>query len=319
MAMTTTSQVPNNVDAFYSRVLLEEAFPLMIHDRFAQVKNIPAGAGTKTIRFRRYTNLLPKSSTLTEGTTPTSDQLAITNIESTPGQYGAFVQITDEVDLIQIDPVFTEASRLQGQQAGQTWDNITRDIVNAGTSVSYGGTATSRVTVAAGDVLTAAMIKASVLSLKLNNAKKITRMVTATDGVSTTPIDRAYVGMIHPTITATLKGLTGFVPVEKYSSQMTVMAGEIGKLDEMRFIESTDAKIFTGLGAAGIDVYSIVVFAQDAYATTAITGAALQSIRKPYGAGDDPLNQRATIGWKGWHTAEILNQDFLTRIEVAAV
>ena len=41
----------------------------------------------------------------------------------------------------------------------------------------------------------------------------------------------------------------------------------------------------------------------------------IENIRKPFGAGDDPLNQRATTGWKAWFTAKILNDAFLVRIE----
>jgi N4-gp56 family major capsid protein len=77
--------------------------------------------------------------------------------------------------------------------------------------------------------------------------------------------------------------------------------------------------VFTGEGAAGIDVYGTVILAAHAYGTSRISGQTLTNIVKPPGSGGstDPLNQRQTTGWKGTFTAKILNNNFLTRIETA--
>ena len=95
------------------------------------------------------------------------------------------------------------------------------------------------------------------------------------------------------------------------------MEGEIGKLDEVRFIDSTNAVVFSGEGDSGVDVYGTLIFGQEAYGITRISGEAMQNIVKPLGSGgsSDPLNQRQTSGWKATFVAKILNNDFIVRIE----
>lgn len=73
-------------------------------------------------------------------------------------------------------------------------------------------------------------------------------------------------------------------------------------------------------GKDGADVYSTLVLGDDAYGVTEITGGGLQHIVKQLGSAGsgDPLDQRATVGWKATKTAEILVQQYMVRIEATA-
>jgi N4-gp56 family major capsid protein len=76
--------------------------------------------------------------------------------------------------------------------------------------------------------------------------------------------------------------------------------------------------LYPGGGAAGgRDIYSTLVFGQNAYGVTQVENGGLESIVKQKGSAgtSDPLNQRATVGWKATQTAEILSNEFLVRIE----
>lgn len=80
-----------------------------------------------------------------------------------------------------------------------------------------------------------------------------------------------------------------------------------------------DTVIYPGeAGAAGIDVYSTLILADDAYGTTKVTGGGLQMIVKQLGSGNDPLNQRATNGWKAMKVTKILIPQYIMRIESSA-
>ena len=85
-------------------------------------------------------------------------------------------------------------------------------------------------------------------------------------------------------------------------------------------METTEAKIFNGAGADGIDVYSTLIIAANAYATTKIKNGGLETIIKQLGSAGtaDPLNQRATVGWKAIKVTEILSQQYMIRIETAS-
>ena len=105
--------------------------------------------------------------------------------------------------------------------------------------------------------------------------------------------------------------------IHKYTSSENIYAGEIGKIGGVRFVESTEAKCFGPVGASGASVYATMVVGANAYATTDITGGGLQHIVKQLGSAGtaDPLNQRATTGWKAMKTAERLVEEYMIRIE----
>ena len=73
-------------------------------------------------------------------------------------------------------------------------------------------------------------------------------------------------------------------------------------------------------GASGKDVYATLVFGDNAYGTTSIEGGGLEHIVKQLGSSgaDDPLNQRATVGWKASKVSVRLCEAFMVRIETLA-
>lgn len=314
---TTRTQIPAEVNNFYDKNLLTRALPLLTHLRWGQVRDIPKNAGTKVIKFRRYGNLTAATTPLQEGVTPAGSQMSVTDITATVAQYGDYITVTDVVTYESQDAVLLEASDELGDQAGDTFDQLGRDVLNAGTSVAYGGSATSPATLAAGDVLTHDMLDAAILKLKKNNTKKITRQLDASTGFNTTPIRAAFIAIVRPETTQLLEAMTadGFVPVNKYPNSTAVMEGEVGSYKDIRFIETTNAKIFAGVGVGNVDVYSTIIFGANAYGYTRISGEALKNIVHPLGSAGsaDALDQRATSGWKGTFVAKILNDNFITR------
>lgn len=294
----------------YDRTLLENAQPALVHDQWAQTKNIPLNGG-KTIEFRRY-DKLPKATTpLTEGVTPKGQALNVTKVEATVQQYGGYVAISDMLKLTAIDNNIVEASELLGMQAGETLDTISREIMNAGTNVQYAeGQVDSRAALTSDHKLTVKAIKRAVRFLKKQNAKKISGY---------------YYAIIHPDCSYDLTEDERFIEVVKYKNPERIYRGEIGEIEGARFVETTEAKIFAKSGAQGsnsekIDVYSTLIFGANAYATTTVEGHALETIVKQLGSSGtaDPLNQRATVGWKAIKVTEILSQPYMVRIETAS-
>ena len=108
-----------------------------------------------------------------------------------------------------------------------------------------------------------------------------------------------------------------WVEWHKYTTPEAMFNNEIGKIAGVRFVETTEAKIFDAAGTGSIDIYSTLVLGKDAYGTTNIEGGGLQLIVKQKGSAGtaDPLDQRSTIGWKATKTAERLVEDYMVRIE----
>jgi N4-gp56 family major capsid protein len=318
MANTNRSVISRENTEFYDRTLLYRAVPLFVHTKFAQVRDIPRNAGTNTIKFRRYGNLSAATTALSEGVTPAGSQLSVTDITASVAQYGDYITITDVIDYESKDPVLVEAAEILGDQMGDTFDQLTRDVLAAGTVVTYVGQS-SRGAITASDLITATEVRKAARTLKNAKARRITRMINASTGVATEPVAASFIGFCHSNTTYDLQDETGWVPVEKYASTIKVIEGEVGKIGEVRFIESTNCKVFSAAGSGGIDVYATIILGMDAYGITRISGEAVRNIIKPLGSAGtaDALDQRATSGWKATFVAKILNDAFMVRLEHA--
>ena len=399
---TTSTDSGNNLAAemktFYDKTLITLASPHLVHDQFGQKRDIPKNGG-KTIEFRQF-SALPKATTaITEGVTPTGNKLNVSNVNATVLQYGDYIEQTDLLELTAIDNTIVEATRQLATQAGLTIDTIVRNEIIGGSSVQYcptlSGTNYSAVSARYALDATAKLrvqdVFKAAATLKANNAPKI---------------DGYYVAIIHPYVAYDLMQEAGtqWVEVQKYASPENMLKGEIGCLGGIRFVESTEAKIFksanlianadkltiaatlsaagktvtvnetitaaeaTALagrkiilegvqytvksaavasgenkasitvadtdanisttdgakdkliyageaGAANVAVFATLVLGADAYGTTSIAGGGIEHIVKQVGYGDDPLNQRSSIGWKALKVAKRLVEEYMVRIE----
>ncbi len=315
--MTTTTEIDAAINNYYDRKLLKKAVPRFVYQNWAQTRDIPRNS-TNVIKFRKYSLLASATTPLTEGVTPDGSQLSKTDLTATVEQYGDYVTLTDKLVFTTLDPVLSETAGILGIQYAKTMDELCRDVLSAGTTIQYASTATSRDTVTSAMKITKEEIQEAVKTLKNNEAEKITEMIAAGSGFNTNPIPSTFIGIVHPNTVYDLKNVAGFIPVEQYG-QKKALPGEVGSLDEVRFIETTQAKVFAGAGDSGIDVYGTLILASDAYARTRISGEAVHNIIKPLGSAGsaDPLNQRQTSGWKATYVATILNQAWMLRIEHA--
>lgn len=315
---TQSSSTVSHVRSFYDRLLLVRLLPHLVHTMFAQVRDVPQKM-TNVIKFRRYNALSLATTPLTAGVTPATASLTVTDISATLAHYGNPIETSDELLDTTEDNYLNEITKLLAENAGQSLDQVCRDVIVAGTSVQYASSASSRATVTSSMKLNVSEIREAVRTLKTNNARKITSMISPSNGVDTIPVNACYVAIVHPNTTRDLKDDANFVPVEHYPNQSDVMPGEVGKMDEVRFIETTYAKVFTGAGSGAIDVYATLILGADAYGVSRLSGKALEMISKPLGSAGtaDPLNQRATDSWKAWFVAKILQDLAMVRVEHA--
>lgn len=326
MPQTGLAQVPPGVAAFYDRNLLERAQPNDVHGRFGQKRPIAQRNGNQ-IKFRRYSQLAVATTPLTEGVTPTGSSLAVTDIVATLAQYGDYIQLSDMVSMTNQDPVVTEATDVLGDQAGTTIDQIRRDVLVAGTNVAYAGAATTRL----GTVtkISAADLDKAIRFLKNQNAKFIKMGIMASDGVGTGSVRKAYIALVHPDVEFDLENIVGFRAVSDYGSQEGIIEDEIGAYKNIRFVTSTNCKVFSNAttvltagfkGATTNDVYATLIFADNAYGICPLTGQAMNTYVKALGSAGtaDPLEQRSTVGWKATTTTQILNQAWMVRVETLA-
>ncbi len=225
---------------FYDRTLLEIAKTRLVHASYGQKRSIPRNSG-KRVEFRRYELFTPSTSALVleEGVTPAGQSLAQSKIEAEVRQYGAYVEVSDLLDLTSYDPVLVESTELLGEQLGTVMEWVTRDAMCAGTNVQYANGNTNRLALGADDKLTVTEIRKAVRSLKKAKA----RMFNVTgEGRSRKP---HFICVCSPDATYDLQSDTLWQDVSKYSDVEQIYSGEIGRLFGVVFVESTEAKVFS--------------------------------------------------------------------------
>ena len=313
-----TTELSVEMKTYYDNRLIDLAQPLLVHDQFGQKRPIPRGSG-KTIEFRKFAPLAKATKELTEGVTPDGKKLSVSAITATVKQYGDYVTISDQVDLLTIDPILSQAQRILANQAGLTLDTITRDILVTGTNVQYAeGQVTARANLVGGETdntknhyMSVKAVKMAVRNLKVQNTPRI---------------DGSYVGIIHPDVSFDLTEDPEWKFPHQYVDTENIYSGEIGKIAGVRFVETSEAKKIinagksTSSGSNDRDVYCTLILGADAYGVTEVTGGGLEFIVKPMGSAGtaDPLNQRGTAGWKAMKTAEILVDQYMVRVETTS-
>lgn len=316
--MATKTQVITNVSGqnqlsaedktFYERTLLERLLPQLNFYKDARKKKLPKNSG-RTMNFRKFNSLTAPSASLTEGKTPDGNDLSITTITATVAQEGDFIVISDLIQTTGIDPVLTETSELLGEEAGVVVDNRIQTALSKGTNVYFAGGATTRAGLESATTknLIAEDIKKIVRKLKNANAKRFS--------------DGFYHMQIDPDIAYDLMSDSAWVDVSKYAKPEQMVKGELGKMHGMKFFETTNLAVVDSSETAEkkIDVHIAYAYGKDAYDCIDLEGGAgkPEIIVKPNGSAgtDDPLNQRASAGWKNCFTAVITQPMALVRVE----
>lgn len=325
MATTAYGDISPRTAAYAAKELLKRGFPFLVIEKFGQAKPLP-GNNSKVMKFRRYEALPNTPATLTEGVTPGSTTLTYTDITCTLSQYGDRIVITDVVEDTHEDPVLQEAVELLGEQAAQMIEKMRFGVLKAGTNVLYAnGSARNAVNTA----LTLAVHRRAVRTLKRQNARPITSIVRSTPSYGTENVSPGFVALIHPDCEGDIRGLTGFVPAEKYGA-LSPWENELGKLEDVRFVMSTIFEPFADAGGAkgamlsttgtSADVYPILYLGRDAYGIVALKGmyAVTPMVVNAKPSDSDPMAQRSHASWKTMQTAVILNDAWMVRVEVAA-
>lgn len=239
MAINTTANTASTTKlnkTFYDRQLLESAKTRFVHAKYGQKRPIPRNSG-KRVEFRKW-NLFDANDAveaLQEGVTPTGQALSQSNVEVEVAQYGAYVEVSDLLDMTGYDQVISESAELLGEQLGTVVEWVTRDAMNAGTNVQYANGKTSRGAITASDKLTVAEIRKAVRTLKKAKARPF-----GEEGRKP-----HFICICSPEATFDLQSDALWQDVSKYSCAEAIYSGEIGRLFGVVFVESTEAKVFT--------------------------------------------------------------------------
>ena len=302
---TLLSGLTPEMKTFYDMTLIDEASANLVHDQFGQKRPIPKNGG-KTIEFRKFAPLAKATEPIVEGVTPVGKSLTVTAVTATVAQYGDYITQSDVLELTSLDNTILEATKLLGKQAGATLDTVVRDAIHEGITEKF-----LCPKVGADGTETEVTDRSNLDNTCQLTVKVIQQVVAALRGVNAPTINGKYVAIIHPYVAYDLMRDPEWIDAHKYANPTNLYEGEIGEVAGVRFVQTTEAKIFDN------GVFGTLIFGEGAYGVTEITGGGLETIVKQKGSAGtaDPLDQRSSVGWKAIKTAELLIPSYIIRVE----
>lgn len=315
--------------SFFDTLLLIRGQYALVHQVPATQKSLAKRSG-KTMIYRRYEALSLATTVLQEGENPGGRAKTKTDVSALIAPYGDFIEDSDMVIEMQPDSQTTENVELLGQQRGETFDELYRDLLATATNIVYAN-GTSTVTVS--EVVDKNDLDRLYRMLKTNKAKTFSPMIMASQNVGTGPVMPSYWGMCHEDVAFDLRHTADFLLTSEYSGKTGIVAGEFGAdKNGIRFMSSPNGYKLAGSSGVTIaatdvkntssfaNIYSIFAVGQQAFAGVSLAGGNGGIIRKALGSAgtSDPLNMRATVGWKQYDARVILNHNFLAQIKCAA-
>ena len=388
-SLTNANALSPEMKTFYDKTLITLAGANLVHEQFGQRRPIPQHGG-KTVEFRRFSKLPKALTAITEGVTPAGNKLNVSAVSCTVDQYGDYIEQTDMLELTAVDNTIVEATKELASQAGMTLDTVVRNELIGGTNVMYAPKVT-------GGTETEVTLREDITADCRLRVKDVFKAAAELKAVNAPKIGGSYVAIIHPYVAYDLMQEAGeqWIGIQKYANPENILKGEIGTLAGVRFVESTEAKIFApaeigsglsrltaasnvtssasvavnetlaaasfstpvpvyvngvsnavsaisvdsstgvatltltsavtlsagdmicgkGAGKDGSAVFCTLFLGENAYGVTDIEGGGLEHIVKQRGYGNDPLNQRSSVGWKATKVAKRLLEEYMIRYE----
>ena len=272
----SNSQLSQAIQTIWSKEILFQAMPILRFEQFAVKKTELGVAPGLRVNFLRYKNFAVDPTPLTEGVRMTTSALTAEQIAITVAEHGYAVAVSELLLNASFDDIMASASRLLGRHMAQYLDIQARNTLGAATSAVFGydrseitggaftnydeGTKAANLAgVTADHKLTTGAIKDAALTLAGKNIPRI---------------GETYVQFIHPKQSRDLRSNPEFIEVTKYAAPGNFMLGEIGRLYDVVFIETTQVNLLasgTNIATAAATAYSQSVGAPANQAVVPVT------------------------------------------------
>jgi N4-gp56 family major capsid protein len=266
------------IQTIWSKEILFQAMPVLRFEQFAVKKTELGVMPGLTINFMRYNNLAINETTgaeLTEGVRMDPVALSASQIQITVKEQGQAVSVTELLLNASFDDVMASASRLLGRHMAQSMDVQARNTLYK-PGVPFGGGAAVAPNLVFGRTATATRGSLAPYEYKAagnSGAPGYLSPATIKDAVEILAgqniprLGDTYVCFVNPAQARSLRDWPEFIEVTKYAAPGNFMLGEIGRIYDVVFIETTQVK--SGLGSVDSNPATSI---QDAVLANSYTG-----------------------------------------------
>lgn len=246
------SELTQAIQTIWSKEILFQSMPILRFEQFAVKKTELGVQPGLTVNFMRYNNL-GSASQLTEGVRMESAALTANQYQVTVAEQGYAVAVSELLLNASFDDIMASASRLLGRNMAKWLDESARDTLLLGTNVVYGyeyiaGAATTRSPYDAGTAGTTRAGMTGAFFLHTSSTKDAVEFLASND---IPRLGETYVCFVHPHQSRRLRDNPEWIEVTKYAAPGNFMLGEIGRINDVVFIETTQVRKVTGGAGAG--------------------------------------------------------------------
>ena len=321
--------------------MLKHAEPIRVLGSFGMQKEQPKRK-TDTIVFRRLVpfgagsnevaSITPANFVTAEGTTPTANTISYTDVTVTLQQFAVLFKFSSKAELMYEDDIPGDMQKLTGETMAEVVELVSYGQIKAGSTVIYANGSSRD---AVNTPISLNSLRSAARTLESNRAKRVTSVVKPGPDFGTAPVPPGYVVFIHTDVESDVRNLPKFTPVEAYGSAVKpVHPREIGACEQFRFVTSPlFAPYLAGgsatlngcvsAGSANVDVYPVIVIAEDAFGHVSLKGHGYTGISPtliPSGVKNhaNPSGMFGYVGADFWYNCVRLNENWMCRIEVGA-
>lgn len=237
------------IQTIWSKEILFQAMPVLRFEQFAVKKTELGVQPGLTINFMRYNNLAvdQTGSALVEGIRMEPIALSASQIQITVKEHGQAVAVTELLLNASFDDVMASSSRLLGRHMAQSMDIEARNTLYAN-GVPFGGGSAVAPSVVFGRRVAGSRGAISpydpgtvgtAASPGYFSPASVKDAVTVLAQLNIPRLGDTYVCFVNPAQSRSLRDWPEFIEVTKYAAPGNFMLGEIGRIYDVVFIETT--------------------------------------------------------------------------------
>jgi N4-gp56 family major capsid protein len=262
-AVTGSTMMGPAIQTIWSKEILFQSMPTLRFEQFAVKKTELGTMPGLTVNFMRYNNLPVPSGSLVEGVRMKTHAITANQYAITVAEEGFAVAVSELLLNASFDDIMASASRLLGRNMALYMDSQARATLQRATSVVFGYAKPSAINTGYGVYeggTPAATIAAVAASTGVAADTFYFTPYSVKDAVEVLAsknvprLGETYVCFIHPHQSRRLRDTPEWIEVTKYAAPGNFMLGEIGRLDDVVFIETT--QIAAPVGADASDLYA---------------------------------------------------------------
>jgi len=244
------------IQTIWSKEILFQSMPTLRFEQFAVKKTELGTMPGLSVNFMRYNNLPIPNGPLLEGVRMKTHAITANQYAITVAEQGFAVAVSELLLNASFDDVMASASRLLGRNMALYMDGQARATLQRSTSIVFGYQKPTAInqgygvyepgTVATGLTTGANPLTGGGFYLHPHTIKDAVEVLSSKN---VPRLGETYVAFIHPHQSRRLRDTPEWIEVTKYAAPGNFMLGEIGRLDDVVFIETTQVG-----GPVGTDI-----------------------------------------------------------------